>query len=236
MDMVVDKVSTDTDPPGAVPDRPGRRRVVGALCWLLVLPWTGWAVVRLADLDRGLVVQLLAFTPYVAATAPLPLVVTAALRRRWSAGVAAVAAVALVGVVAPRALPDGGPAATGPGLRVLTANLLYGGADPVALVERVRAGRVDVLAVQEFTPQAQEGLDRAGLAGLLPYRQLGPVPGAAGSGLYSRFPVVGGGVRDNGGGFRQAYGTVLVPDAPPVRALPRSDHRTVLAELTLPRV
>ncbi|WP_407940461.1 endonuclease/exonuclease/phosphatase family protein [Micromonospora auratinigra] len=201
-------------------ERPVRRRrtPVTVLCWLAVLPAAGWAVLRLAGLERGPLVQAFAFTPYVAAGALAPLVLALALRRRGPAVVAALAALALAGVVVPRALDADEPAVDGPTVRVLTANLLLGQADPGALVDLVRTRRVDVLAVQEFTPQAAATLDRLGLATLLPYRELAAEPGATGSGLYARFPLSDTGARRNQGfAFRQAYGTVAVPGAPPVR-------------------
>jgi endonuclease/exonuclease/phosphatase family metal-dependent hydrolase len=188
------------------------------LCWLLVAPGFAWAVVRIGGLERGPLVQLVAFTPYVAGWALVPAVLALALRRWAAAGVALLVAGALIAAVAPRALPDDQPPAAGPTLRVLTANLLVGSADPAALVTLVRTMRVDVLAVQEFTPQAQAALDRAGLAELLPHRQLNAEPSVSGSGLYSRFPLSSVGVRRHEGGFRftQAYATVAVPGAPPV--------------------
>ncbi|MER7889510.1 endonuclease/exonuclease/phosphatase family protein [Micromonospora sp. NPDC094482] len=196
-----------------------RRRAVDALCWLAVTPAAIWAGLRLAGLDRGPLVQALAFTPYVAAWSLAPVVLALALRRRWPALVAAVAAVALLGVVAPRALGSAPPPARGPTVRLLTANLLAGAADPAALVDLVRRHRVDVLVVQEFTPGAQADLDRLGLDRLLPHRQLNPLVGTPGSGLYARFPISDAGVRSNRGGwgFTQAYGTLTVPGAPPVR-------------------
>lgn len=200
-------------------DGTGRRRAVTAGCWVAVAPAAVWAVVRLLGLDRGPLVQLLAFTPYVAAGSLLPLVLTLALRRRWPAVVAGVTAVALVAVVAPRAFGSAPPAAGGPAVRLLTANLLAGTADAQALVDLVRRHSVDVLTVQEFTPEIAAELDRLGLDRLLPHRELHPAEGTLGSGLYARFPVSAGGVRHNRGGwgFDQAYGTVAVPGAPPVR-------------------
>ncbi|MFF5072009.1 endonuclease/exonuclease/phosphatase family protein [Micromonospora olivasterospora] len=182
-------------------------------------PGLAWAAVRLPGLERGPLVQAVAFTPYVAAWTPVPLLLALALRRRWPAAVAALAAAALLGVVAPRALPSARPAAAGPTLRLLTANLLAGAADAPALVDLVRARRVDVLAVQEFTPGAAAELDQLGLAALLPHRQLNPQVGTPGSGLYARFPLTDGGVRLNRGGwgFSQTYGTVTPPGGPPVR-------------------
>ncbi|MGC4805282.1 endonuclease/exonuclease/phosphatase family protein [Micromonospora sp. DT233] len=199
----------------------GRRRA-GArtlLCWVTVAPGLAWAALRLAGLERGPLVQAIAFTPYVAAWTLGPLLLALALRRWAAAVVAAVVAAALVGVVAPRALPGGQPAAHGPRLRVASANLLAGAADARTLVDLVRGRRVDVLAVQEFTPEAAAELDRLGLAALLPHRQLNPQVGTVGSGLYARFPIAGGGIRQNRGGwgFTQAYGTVTPPGAPPVR-------------------
>ncbi|MBY8870858.1 endonuclease/exonuclease/phosphatase family protein [Micromonospora sp. PLK6-60] len=194
------------------------RRARATLGWLIVAPGVAWAAVRLPGVERGPLVQLLAFTPYVAGWSLVALVAAVALRHRWAALVAGLTAVALVGVVAPRTLPGGGPAADGPTVRLLTANLLHGAADPGALVELVRRHRVDLLTVQEFTPAAQAGLDRAGLGALLPHRQLNPEDGTTGSGLYSRFPLAEPGVRRNRGfAFTQAYATVTVPGAPPAR-------------------
>ncbi|GAA4470143.1 endonuclease/exonuclease/phosphatase family protein [Phytohabitans houttuyneae] len=178
------------------------------------MPGVLWAAVRLLGVERGPLVQLLAFTPYAAAWSLGPLVLALALRRWWPAGVAAVAAVALVAVVVPRAI--GGPAGgDGPTLRVLTANLLAGAGDAETLVRIVREREVDVLAVQEFTPAAAARLDALGLAALLPHRRLNPIAGTEGSGLYSRYPLTATGVRQNPGGFTQAYGTLTAPGAAP---------------------
>ncbi|OKI89570.1 endonuclease/exonuclease/phosphatase family protein [Micromonospora sp. CB01531] len=194
------------------------RRIATTACWLTVAPVAAWAVLRLAGLERGPLVQAVAFTPYIAAASLVPLVLALALRRRAAAVAAAVIALALVGVVAPRAVAAGQPEVGGPTLRLLTANLLVGGADPARLVELVRAHRVDVLAVQEFTPGIAAELDRLGLATLLPYRELNPEVGTTGSGVYARFPLSEGGFRRNPGfAFTQAYGTLAVPGAPPLR-------------------
>ncbi|MEV6690574.1 endonuclease/exonuclease/phosphatase family protein [Micromonospora sp. NPDC051196] len=197
----------------------GRPRVGTAICWLAVAPGAGWALARLGGLDRGPLVQLLAFTPYAVLGSLVPLLLALALRRRWPAVVAAVTTATLIAVVAPRTLPSAQPAATGPTVRLLTANLLAGAADPATVVESVRTERVDVLVVQEFTPSVEAELDRLGLDRLLPYRQLNPVIGTPGSGLYSRHPISAGGIRTlrGGWGFTQAYATVAVPGAPEVR-------------------
>ncbi|MGC4896409.1 endonuclease/exonuclease/phosphatase family protein [Micromonospora sp. DT31] len=187
-------------------------------CWLAGAPLAAWALVRLTGWERGPLVLAIAFTPYVAAVAPAVAVTALALRRRAPAVVAAVAALALIGAVAPRALPGDRPPADGPTLRLLTANLRLGSADAAALVDLIRARRVDVLTVQELTPALAAGLDRLGLATLLPHRSLSPEVGATGSGVYARHPLRDGGHRRNQGFFfTQAYATVKVPGAPPLR-------------------
>jgi endonuclease/exonuclease/phosphatase (EEP) superfamily protein YafD len=49
----------------------------------------------------------------------------------------------------------------------------------------------------------------------MPHRRLNPIVGTQGSGLYSRFPLTETGVRENSGGFTQAYGTLTAPGAAP---------------------
>jgi endonuclease/exonuclease/phosphatase (EEP) superfamily protein YafD len=197
-----------------------KRRVAGlVLWWLFALPGAVWATVRLGGWERGPLVQLFAFTPYVAAWTLLPALLTV-VRRRWTAAaVAWLALLAMTVAVLPRALPDlHRGAATGTGLHVLTTNMLIGGADAATIVALVRDNDVAVLAVQEFTAEAGTALATAGLTDLLPFSQLGPEVGTTGSALYSRFPITAGGVRRNTGGygFLQAYGTIQPPGAPPV--------------------
>ena len=58
-------------------------RALTVALWLLAVPCLGWAVVRLFGLERGFpVVQLMAFTPYVAAAAVVVAAV-ALVTRRW---------------------------------------------------------------------------------------------------------------------------------------------------------
>jgi len=89
-------------------------------------------------------------------------------------------------------------------------------ADPAAIVSLVRKQHIDVLAIDEYTMGAQEGLRAAGLETLLPYTALTPVPGATGSAIYSRYPLRDTGYRPLAGGFGQEYATVLVPGAQPL--------------------
>jgi endonuclease/exonuclease/phosphatase family metal-dependent hydrolase len=186
----------------------------------LAAPFILWAVVRVAGLDRfHPVVAAVAFTPYAAAASPLPVVVALVLRRRAVAAAAAVAAVALASAVVPRAL-DGPQEASandrGPTLVVMTANLYEGRADPDALLRLVREHHVDVLSLQELTPEAVRALDAAGARELLPGRAVETRPEAQGSGLMARRPLRPTGPADTTGAA-QPEALVAVPGAPAVR-------------------
>jgi endonuclease/exonuclease/phosphatase family metal-dependent hydrolase len=201
----------------APPARPARRVARTLLVWLLVLPALGWAIVRMGGWERGPLVQLLAFTPYAVVLAVIPVLI-ALLARRWLAAAVGIVAVAMLGVsVLPRVLPDHdrGPAA-GVELHVMTGNMLEGGADPATIVGLVRDHDVAVLALQEYTPAARDGLAAAGLGTLLPYSSLIGEDDTTGSAVYSRFPITAPGAHRNGGGFQQAYGTVQPPGAGPL--------------------
>jgi endonuclease/exonuclease/phosphatase (EEP) superfamily protein YafD len=191
-----------------------RRVAWHVLLWLLVLPGTVWVLIRLGGWERGALVQLFAFTPYVAAWSVLPVLAALATRRWLAATVAAVTLALFAAAVLPRAFADGdrGPRG-GVALSVMTSNMLFGNADATAIVRLVREHDVAVLAVQEFSANGQRNLAAAGLGELLPYSSLGPEFGASGSGFYSRFPITDPGVRRNDGGFNQAYGTVQPPGA-----------------------
>ena len=195
-----------------------RTRVLTVALWLLAVPCAVWAVVRLFGLERGYpVVQLMAFTPYVTVAA---VVVAAAglLTRRWPAGaVAAVAAVSLCAVVLPRAIPDRGSDVDGLVVRVLSANLLAGSGDERAVLDLVRRLKVDVLALQEFTPSDAQGLAAAGVVDVLPYQAAYPADGVVGSALLSRYPLRDAALRVHRSNFTQARATVEVPGAAPVQ-------------------
>ncbi len=129
-----------------------------------------------------------ALSPYLTVCAP----VSAALLlwgRHW---ILAIAAVGLTMATMAVQLPfyrDSGAAQTAVvGLRVITANLLEGQADPSHLVRSARE-QADVIALQELTPQEADRLSRAGLDATFPYRWLDARGGPGGVGVWSRFPI-----------------------------------------------
>jgi endonuclease/exonuclease/phosphatase (EEP) superfamily protein YafD len=199
--------------------RPTSRRwtLLRVLTWILVVGCAAWATLRGFGLERGaLLIQGIAFTPYVAA-GTVVVALVALVRRYWLASVVALVAAGTLGyAVVPRALADDTPTDDGPHLRVMSSNMLEGGADPAAIVALIRDRRVDLLTLQEFTPAAERALDHAGIAALLPYRVAYPTPAVWGSGVYSRYPLRDDGLRRFSSEFTQARATVTVPGARPV--------------------
>jgi endonuclease/exonuclease/phosphatase (EEP) superfamily protein YafD len=170
--------------------RAHRRSILVAL---LAVPWALWAITRTFGLDdRHPLVSLMAFTPYAAATAIVPVAV-ALVTRRWAiAAVAAVALAALVVAVAPRALHGPQLAAAAPPDRrlvVMSTNLKLGEANADSVMALVRRYHVDVLSLVELSPAAVTRLDAAGARRLLPGRVLAPGIYARGLGLMARRPL-----------------------------------------------
>ena len=160
--------------------------------WAVAGTLAGWAAARLASADRlrfseSLVVPLLSFTPQAAAGAWASAFL---LRGKGPATVSALAGAAMTAAVAPRAIRSRQPAAAGPALRLLTANLLGGRATAEALVDLASRKQADVVFVQELTDGAADRLKRAGLTDLLPHT-VRPVtaPGRLGTGIYSRYRI-----------------------------------------------
>jgi endonuclease/exonuclease/phosphatase family metal-dependent hydrolase len=97
---------------------------------------------------------------------------------------------------------------------VLTLNAMIGAADPAATVAAARRYDVDVLAIQELTPELAGRLAEAGLLDLLPFTHADPRAGGAGTGLWSRHELT---PRPPVPGLRLASPTALItPGGQPV--------------------
>ena len=184
------------------------------IAWTAAAPCAIWALVRLSGVELGFpFAAMLAYTPYVLPTALVVAVVALALRQWIPAGVAGFAVLALAVLIAPRVLGgEEASASDGPSVRVLSANVLRGSGDAEQLLGEVRERRIDVLAVQELTPELIAELDRLGIGDELPHRTLEPRENVAGSGIYSRHPI------DDLGTvgaltFKQSRALVMTPDA-----------------------
>lgn len=110
--------------------------------------------------------------------------------RGWRSAVAGGGVLAgVLWLVVPSYIPES-RAADGPELVVLQSNILFGQADPAAVVAAVRDNTVDVLTIEELTVDAITRLRTAGLDNLLPYVYLEPAQsGGGGTGIYSRYPL-----------------------------------------------
>ncbi len=195
---------------------PKKRHNSNIVCWILVAIFALIAIMRVFGLERGwYLTTMLAFTPYLAMVSIVPLILALVLKRWPPAIVAGVTVVALACVFLPRFVghPDPGH---GPTLRVMSQNMKVGAADPATIVRLVREHRIDLLALEEFTPSAQAALEAAGLGTLLPFSQINPIEGAFGSGIYSRYPLTNGGYQPLAILYGQEYATVTVPGAAPL--------------------
>ncbi|HEY2794073.1 MAG TPA: endonuclease/exonuclease/phosphatase family protein, partial [Micromonosporaceae bacterium] len=154
------------------------RRLLPVVYWMAVGLFAAFAVVRVFGWEHTWMLRVvMSFTPYITIASAIPLLVVV-LARRWRAAVVAMlTTLSLVTVFVPRAVGEPDPG-TGPHLRVMSSNMKLGGADPAEIVRLVRTHHIDLLAVEEYTPDAEDRLYAAGLTALLPFSATNPVPGA----------------------------------------------------------
>ncbi|MDO9356120.1 MAG: endonuclease/exonuclease/phosphatase family protein [Solirubrobacteraceae bacterium] len=177
---------------------------------VLALAWIPVAILTAVDLDVWWpMAALVAFANYAilgtAVVALLALLIKARL-------IALIALAGLAVLVVPRAgqvVGDDQPRATGTRVVVASANVRFGRADAAALMRQVTRQRVDVLALQEDTPDFTADLTAAGLRRALPYAAAQPAPGAAGISIYSRYPITA--VASRRGDRRSIGGTIELP-------------------------
>jgi len=167
-------------------------RLPRRLSWAVAGGFAGYALARLTAADRLPLIgipgaTLLPFTPQAAAAAWACALL---LGDERTSAVTTAAAVGLTAALVPRAIARSQPAASGPELRVLTANLLAGRADISEVIELVRSTNADVMFVQELTDHAAKDFSAAGLDQLLPYAitDLGTAE-ERGNGIYARHPL-----------------------------------------------
>jgi endonuclease/exonuclease/phosphatase (EEP) superfamily protein YafD len=171
-----------------------RRRIGGwkttTVLLLFTLVFLGIGVLRVIGVDGGQVtIAALALSPYVAPGGLILALIALGLRRRIIAVSVLLIALSMVVLLLPRLLANDQPPADGQRLRVLSANLNDGQADPASLVRMVRDNEIDVLTLPELTRAELPLLEAAGLTAALPHRVLDPGVGGDGSGILSRYPL-----------------------------------------------
>jgi endonuclease/exonuclease/phosphatase (EEP) superfamily protein YafD len=145
-------------------------------------------VVRYLPVTNHALVIAAAGAPYLMFGAPLAALLLVGARRWILAVIAVCLTAAAVAVQLPLYVGDGTPPPAAATVRVLTANLGMGQADPSALAALAEKS-ADVLLMQEMTPEAARGLSAAGLDGAFPHRLLNPRDVASGIGIWSRYPM-----------------------------------------------
>ena len=110
--------------------------------------------------------------------------------RRWTL-VAAASVIVLVQIgLTWQMLPwRGAPEGLAPEFTIGSLNVYAGNADVDAMAAQVMADPPDVLVLQEFTPDALEALERAGVDEVYPHRIVEPDAGTVGVGVFATQPL-----------------------------------------------
>lgn len=174
---------------------PAKPRPAAVFRWLSIvaaLPVVALSVFRAIPAEWPvLVVQLLAFTPWLAVPAATAMVLAFLGRSRWQQALTAALLVCQAFWLFP--FDIGRPAAETAGatveLKTMSINSEFGQADAADIVRLVREKGIGLLTIQEHSQGLQDRLSAEGLDGLLPNRISNPTDGAGGSAAYSRYPM-----------------------------------------------
>lgn len=181
-----------------------KHRVLGSIAGLLALASLCSCALRLLPVDLQTlpyVSVVLAATPWFAIVSVVSLVL-ALISTRWVtvivAGVCLVIQVCWQLPFYHNGTPLSGSALSSQSLpradtadavaRLMTCNVYKGHADATAIVNAVRDNHVEVLALQETTPDFLKHLEAAGISQLLPYSQTSSADGYFGNALFSALP------------------------------------------------
>jgi endonuclease/exonuclease/phosphatase (EEP) superfamily protein YafD len=144
--------------------------------------------VRYLPITNHVTLILAALSSFLMLGAPLS-AVALALLRRWIAAIVAIClTIATIAVHLPLYVPARSETAPRTSLRVMTANVQLGLTDAAAFVATARS-EADIVAVQELTSDEVSRFSNAGLDQTFPYRVIQPRDIAAGTGLWSRYPL-----------------------------------------------
>ncbi|WP_203338445.1 endonuclease/exonuclease/phosphatase family protein [Nocardioides limicola] len=181
--------------------------VARILFWLLLVTLMPGAValtvLRVLQLEQGWAVRIVSFTPYaVLGYGVVALLCVVAAFRARDAGRRGsprtwltVALIVLLPLglhgwwLAPEFIDDREQIPDGPVVTVMTANLLKGHADPLAVLSAASERGVDVLVLQEITPRTLATLDDSGLDLAMPFRAGDSKETVEGTMIFSRWPL-----------------------------------------------
>jgi endonuclease/exonuclease/phosphatase (EEP) superfamily protein YafD len=146
-------------------------------------------IARLGGLESGPLVYLVALMPWVTLACVVPVVLAAVSRSRFLFVVSLVTLGICLAWMVPLYVAQGDSSGSASVLRVATVNLTMGRGDAQTVVRLVEDRSIDILSVQELTPESVSALQLAGLDRLLPHREVRAEPGVTGTGLWSRYPL-----------------------------------------------
>ncbi|MEU4345777.1 endonuclease/exonuclease/phosphatase family protein [Nocardia sp. NPDC023852] len=187
---------------------------VDLLAWIATLTGAAGVALHFSQSWWRMLVLAASGAPYLMSSALVGVVAFVAMRHWSGAGVAIVVVATAIWTQAPLYFSRSGDD-NGYAVIVMQANLLFDGADPQALVDQVRTRNIALLTVNELTPATVEDLGRAGLDQLLPHRYLSPGRTAAGTGIWSSYPLSET-VEYDGFVLNQLSATASIPGAGPV--------------------
>jgi endonuclease/exonuclease/phosphatase (EEP) superfamily protein YafD len=164
-----------------------QRRILIAATALVVIGTAG-IVLHSIEPEQSWLLGLAAFSPYLMLSTLLAVVLLAVVRY-WIGVAMAIALLVGAGSTQIRLYVAETAPRLGVSVSTMTSNLKLGGGNPQRVVEAVRSDHVAVLMLEELTPQEQVRLIEAGLDQLLPYHVSDPRGEAAGTGLWSRYPL-----------------------------------------------
>lgn len=166
----------------------GARKVISTVSGLALLSIAcAAALARYAQITDHLTLYAVVASPYAMWGAPVALAILL-WGRRW---VLAAFSACLCAVLVTMQLPYYTAATPNPDsvrVRAMTVNLMFGHADPDDVTSIAREC-ADVMTVQELTPEAVQALSATGIGDTFPYQALEARSGAAGVGIYSRYPL-----------------------------------------------
>jgi len=143
---------------------------------------------RYLPISNDAVLVVAALSPYLSAAGLAAMIMFAVVRRWMLTILAAVLCAVMLLVLMPRFLGSDKSAVPTVSVRVLTANLGLGEADPKGVVALAH-DTADVLVVQEMTPGLAVAMSAAGLDAVMPHRSIDPRKNAEGIGIWSRYPI-----------------------------------------------
>lgn len=157
--------------------------------WFAFLIALGGLAARYMPVTNHTILVGAALSPYLIAFALLSAFLLLITRQWWTASAALMLAAIAVVVELPLFVGSNRIPADSAPIRVLTANLYEGAAEPRALAA-IASGRADVLVLEELTPGVAGSLTDHGLDSTFPYSVVDARTGSAGVGIWSRYPIV----------------------------------------------